>query len=223
MPGSKRNISRKHIEQEIYKTFEIIQKQKNISIADFLNRLELSLFNKQYRKIKFPYKSLVKLVLFQKLKGIKFHTKLTKYLRRNPKDKFKLGFSETPDRTQIGYFVNHILDEQTIELIDFIVKRIEEISEKYGIIFDIKTLEPEKPQRDTKERNQVILKDKKIKEICRLFKRRFTPFINLHLNHNTQYKKKTFIDLILYLAVNQAFAEEGAKILVKLRARTTSQ
>lgn len=88
----------------------------------------------------------------QNLKGIKFHTKLTRYLRRNPSEKFKLGFSETPDRTQIGYFVNHILDNHTKELIAFIAKRIEEISEKYDIILDIKTLEPKKPQKDTKER-----------------------------------------------------------------------
>ena len=93
MRGSKRKISKKTIELEIYKTFEFFKAKKAITIADFLNKLDVTLFKtREYRKIKFPYESLIKLVLFQKLKGIKFHTKLTKYLRRNPKDKFRLGF-----------------------------------------------------------------------------------------------------------------------------------
>ena len=212
MPGSKRIISKKHIEKEIYKTFEIIQKQKNISIADYLNKLDLSFFYKvHYRKIKFSYDSLFKLVLYQQLKGIKFHTKLTKYLRRNPKDKFRLGFDETPDRTQIGYFVNHILDEQTKELIDFIVKRIEEISEKYGILLDIKTLEPDKPKKETKERNQRLQKNNKSKEICRIIKRRLSPFINFHQHHNVIYTKQDLINLLIYLAKTQLCAEQGAE------------
>jgi hypothetical protein len=138
--------SKEIIELEIYKNFETFKGQKNIKIVDFLNAFNVTLFQThKYRKIKFPYESLLKLILFQKLKGIKFHTKLTKYLRRNPSEKFKLGFTETPDRTQIGYFANHILDEQTHKLIEFTVNKIEEISEKFGILLDVKTFQTEKP------------------------------------------------------------------------------
>ena len=132
MQSSKQNISKNIIELEIYNTFELFKEEKQIKIADFLKSFDVSTFEqKKYRKIKFSYESLVKLVLFQHLKGIKFHTKLTKYLKRNPSDKFKLGFNETPDRTQIGYFVNHILDKETKEVIDFVASKIEEISEKF--------------------------------------------------------------------------------------------
>ncbi len=216
-PGN-RNIFREIIELEIYKTFEKFKDQKNIKISDFLKAFDVTLFElRKYRKIKFSYESLLKLVLFQKLKGIKFHTKLTKYLNRNPSEKFKLGFTKTPDRTQIGYFVNHILSTEINILIDFTAKKIEEISEKFGILLDVKTFETEKPQKETKERNQRLQRNEKTKEICRLFKKRFAPFINLNLKNNTLYKKNQFIDLLIHMGMTQDFAENGNKTYKELR------
>jgi hypothetical protein len=217
MPLSK-HISKETIELQIYKTFEKFKKTKSAKIADFLKVFDVTSFQTcKYRKIKFPYESLLKLVLFQKLKGIKFHSKITKYLRRNPSEKFKLGFIETPDRTQIGYFVNHILDEQTNDLIDLIVNKIEEISEKFGILFDMETFQSEKPEKETKERNQYYQKNDKTKEICRLFKKRFAPFINLNLKNNTLYKKNQFIDLLIHMGMTKDFAENGSKTYKELR------
>jgi hypothetical protein len=220
MPASKRQISRKTIELEIYKTFEKFKENKSIKIVDFLKAFDVTSFQvHKYRKIKFPYESLMKLVLFQKLKGIKFYTKLTKYLKRNPSEKFKLSFSETPDRTQIGYFVNHILDDETKALIDFTVSKIEEVSEKFNILLDVKTFQTEKPEKETKERNQYYQKNDKTKEICRLFKKRFAPFINLNLKNNILYKKNQFIDLIIHLGMTKDFAENGSKTYKELRGQ----
>ena len=213
MQSGKRNISKKTIELEIYKTFELFKKEKSITIASYLKRFNASIFEcKKYRKIKFPYESLVKLVLYQKLKGIKFYTKLTKYLRRKPKDKFRLGFSETPNRRQIGYFINNILNDEIKEQLDFAISKINEISEKYGILLDVKTLHPEKPNRRTEERNRRLLRNVKTKDVCRLFKRRFTPFIKILVAKNSRYKKDTFINLLVHLGLNQNFAETGSKI-----------
>lgn len=120
MQSSRRNISKKHIEAEIYNTFELFKKCKNIKIADFLKRFDVSLLQqKRYRKIKFSYESLIKLVLFQKLKGIKFQTQLRKYLKKHKKERYKLGLEKLPDRRTINYFTNHILDEETKELINY--------------------------------------------------------------------------------------------------------
>jgi len=218
MRSSNPNISRETIELEIYKTFEKLKKCKSIKIADFLKTFDIISFQTcKYRKIKFPYEAFLKLVLFQKLKGIKFHTKLTKYLNRNPAEKFKLGFSKTPDRTSIGYFVNHILDDETNELIDFVASKTEEISEKFGILLDVKTFKPEKPPKETKERNQHLQRNDKTKEICRLFKKRFAPFINLNLKNNTLYKKTQFIDLLIHMGMTKDFAENGSKTYKELR------
>lgn len=218
MPASKRQISRKTIELEIYKTFEKFKENKNIKIADFLKVFDVTSFQvRKYRKIKFSFESLVKLVLFQKLKGIKFYTKLAKYLRRNPSERFKLGFSETPNRAQVGHFINHILDNETKETLVYVATKIEEVSEKFGILFDVKTLEPEKPHKETKERNQYLQKNEKTKEICKLFKKRFAPFINLNLKNNTLYKKTQFIDLMIHMGMTRDFAENGSKTYKELR------
>jgi len=219
MPPSKQNISKSNIEKEIYKTFELFKKEKNITIADFLKKFDVSILGQgKYRKIKFSYESLIKLVLFQKLKGIKFHTKLTKYLRRNPKDKFRLGFSETPDRTQIGYFINHILDKETKENLDYASDTIERISEKFGILLGIKLFEPEEPKKQTKQRNQYLQINRKTKEVAKTFKKRFSPFIDMNLNHNTVYTKNQFLDLIIHMGQTKDFAENGSKTFKELRS-----
>jgi len=219
MQSKKQNISNSKIEKEIYNTFELFKTEKNIKIADFLEKLDITeIKNKNYRKIKFPYESLFKLILFQKLKGIKFHTKLTKYLNRHPSEKFKLGFTKTPDRRTIGYFIHHILDSEAKEIIEFAVDKIEEISEKFGILLDIKTLEPEIPKKQTKERNQYLQKNEKTKEICKLFKKRFSPFLDLNLNPNAAYTKNQFLDLMIHMGQTRDFAENGNKTFKELRS-----
>jgi hypothetical protein len=211
MRSGNRNISRETIELEIYKTFETFKNQKSVRTADFLKEINIESFcTKEYRKIKFPYESLVRLVLFQRLKGIKFQTQVVKYLKKHPKEKYRLGFSQTPDQTMISYFLKHAIDDETKEQIDFIVSKILQISEKFGILFDVKTLDPEKPVKETKERNQRLLKNDKTKEICRLFKKRFAPFINLNLKNNTLYKKTQFIDLLIHMGMTKDFAENGS-------------
>jgi len=212
MQASKRNISKENIELEIYKTFEQVKEKKSISIADYLKIFNTSIFGeKKYRKIKFSYGSLIKLVLYQRLKGIRFQTKLVKYLKRHPSDKFKLGFDQTPDQTHVSYFLNRILDDKAKEMLAFTAAKILEISEKFGILFDVKTIEPEKPKKKTKERNQYYQKKEKTREICRMFKKHFAPFINLNLKNNTLYKKNDFINLLIHMGQTRDFAENGSK------------
>jgi hypothetical protein len=218
MSASNRNIFHSKIEKEIYKTFEKFKENKNIKIADFLKAFNVTTLQiHKYRKIKFSYESLIKLILFQKLKGIKFYSKLTRYLRRNPSERFKLGFSETPIRAQVGYFINHILNNETKETLDYIASKIEEITEKFGIILDIKALEPEKPHKEIRERNQYLQKNDKTKEICKLFKKRIAPFINLNLKNNTIYKKTQFINLMIHMGMTRDFAENGSKTYKELQ------
>lgn len=214
MPPSKQDIPKERIESEVYNAFGRFKEVKHVKITDFLRILDTESFGEhKYRKIRFPYEALLKLILFQKLKGIKFHTKLTKYLNKNPSEKYKLGFTKTPDRTTIGYFVNHILDDETKELIDFAVTIIEEITEKFGILIDVETLKPEQPKKETKERNQFYQKNDKTKEICKVFKKRLEPHINLHIGNNAHYKKNQFTDILIHNGMTRDFAENGTKTL----------
>lgn len=162
MQASKQDISKIKIEKEIYNIFQQFKTERNIYIADLLEKLDISTIkNKNYRKIKYSYESLIKLILYQKLKKFRFITQTRQYLKNHPDEAIQIGFKQLPDRRQIGYFQNHILDNRTKELLDFIVFKIEEISEKFGIILDTIIVKPLKPRRQTKIRNQYYQRDKK--------------------------------------------------------------
>jgi hypothetical protein len=179
MKSSKMRASKKKIELEIYNTFELFKKEKNICIADFIEKLDISIIKHQeYRKIKFSYESLIRFILYQRLKKFRFITQTIQYLKSHPEETIQLGFKELPNRRQVGYFQNHILDNETKELIDFIINKIEEITDKFGITLDIISLKPKKIKKQTKTRNQYYIRDKKTREICQLVKKRFSPFMD---------------------------------------------
>ena len=115
--------------------------------------------------------------------------------------------------------MHHILDNEQRDLIDFIVSKIEEVSEKFGILFDIQTLVPKRPKKVTKKRNQDLQRRKNTKEVCKLIKKRFSPFIDFKLRHNTVYRKNQFIDLMLHMGMTRDFAENGSKTLSELREK----
>jgi hypothetical protein len=209
----------KKTEREIYTTFELFNKEKNISIADFIEKLDISIIKHQeYRKIKFSYESLIRFILYQKLKKFRFITQTRQYLKNHPEEAIQLGFKEIPNRRQIGYFQNHILNNDIKELIDFIIDIIEEISDKFGITLDIVSLKPKKI-KPTKTRNQYYIRDKKTREICQLVKKRFSPFIDFKLNNNTIYKKKQFIDLMIHMGMTRDFAENGSKTFKEIKGQ----
>ncbi len=218
MHQRKKNIYKIKIEKEIYKTFELFNKEKNICIADFIEKLDISIIkHREYRKIKFSYESLLKFTLFKRLKKFKFITQTRQYLKNHPDETIQLGFKELPNRRQIGYFQNHILDQETKELLEFIIDKIEEITDKFGINLDIISLKPVKTNKPTKTRNQYYIKDKKTREICQLVKKRFSPFIDFKLNYNTVYQKKQFINLMIHMGMTRDFAENGSKTFRELR------
>jgi len=207
---SKRNISNETIEQEIYNTFAQLKQEKEITIACYLNRLHLPCFNRKYRSVKFPYESLFKLLIFQKLKGIRFQSQLERYMRMHKQELHKLDMISVPTQQIISYFINNILDEETRQLIDFITSKINEISNKFGILFDTNILRPTQPKEQA---NRTIYHNKslKTKEISILFKKRFSSAIDLNIQKNSIYHKHDFIDLMLHMCNTNDFAENGSK------------
>jgi hypothetical protein len=205
---------------EIYKTFEQFKQSKSITIVDYLNKLQLSwLIGQNYRKIKYSYDSLYKLLIFKQLKGIKFQTQLEHYLKKQKQERLKLGFDSIPNQRTISYFINNILDDESKKDIDFIVQKINEISEKFGIILDIKLLTPEKQNIKTK-RTFHHKKNLKTKELSQLFKKRFSSVIDLNTNGNCIYSKNDFINLILHMCNTNDFAENGSYTIKKFRGRS---
>jgi len=218
MKISKISNSKLNIDLEIYRTFEQFKQEKNIQIVDYLNRFDVTLLkNREYRSINFTYDSFIKLILFQRLKGIRFQTELVGYLKTHSKEKHILGFSKTPNQRTISKFICRIIDKDTKKIIEYTARKIENVSEKFGIIFDIKTFEPDTSIKKTKIRNQYLQKNDKTKEICKLLKKRISPFLKLNLNHNTVYSKNQFIDLMIHMGLTRDFAENGSKTFRELR------
>jgi len=214
-----KQISKETIELEIYKTFEQCKQDKEITIADYLNRLHLPCFTDDYRSIKFPFESLFKLFIFQKLKAIKFQTQLERYLRLHKQELHKLNMTSVPNQRTISYFLNNILDDETRQLTDFIAKKIEEVSNKFGILLDTNILQPRQPKKQA-ERTIYHNKNLKTKEISALFKKRFSSVIELNTKRNSIYQKNDLIDLILHMCNTNDFAENGSRTFQLQRTKT---
>ena len=90
----------------------------------------------------------------QKIKKIKFQTQLIRYLKRHRDELKLLGFEEIPDQTTISYFMNHKLSDKTKELLNFVIHKIEEISEKFDIINDIQIPHIEKAAIKIQNKNR---------------------------------------------------------------------
>jgi len=157
--------------------------------------------------------------IFQNLKGIKFQTQLIKYLKKHPKERYQLGLQRTPNQRTISYFTTQILRNDKKELITFIVKTIEEISNKFGFLPDIKLPQLPTSKNIQKDSPVINLKKQKTYEITKLFKKRFSAVLNLNLHHNTKYTKKDFIDLLLHMCKTKDFAENGSHTLKVNRER----
>lgn len=218
MPESKQ-ISNVTIEQGIYNTFVQLKQEKEITIADYLNRMHLSCFEKQYRSIKFTYESLFKLLIFQKLKGIRFQAQLERYPRMHRHEHHKLNLPSVPTQQIISYFSTMILDEESRQLIDFIASKINEISNKFGILLDTNIYQPKQPKEQA-ERTIYHNKNLKTKEISILFKKRFSSVIDLNVGKNSIYQKHDFIDLMLHMCNTNDFAENGSKTFQIQRTKT---
>jgi hypothetical protein len=219
MPDSK-HISRETIEQEIYNSFETIKTQKDITIADLLNTLDIATFKSiRYRSIKFPYESLFRLLIFQKLKGLRFQTQLEKYLRMHRPELHKLNMKSVPNQRTISYFQHKILNDEARRLIDFIVGKIEEVSNKFGILLDTNIIQTQEPKKQA-ERTIYYNKNQKTKEISTLFKKRFSSVIELNIKRNSIYQKNDLIDLILHMCNTNDFAENGSRTFKLQRTKT---
>ncbi|MBU0498241.1 MAG: transposase [Candidatus Thermoplasmatota archaeon] len=214
MHANAKHISKSTIEKEIYNTFERLKSEKHKYIASYLKHLNLEkLLPSNYQSINYPYHSLIRLLIFKQLKDIRFTTDLIRYLKRHSKERYQLGLPRTPNQRTLSHFTTNILDKDTKEIINYIATVIEEVSEKFSLLPDLKLPEPNKPPKPPKDRTIYNLKKQKTYQVTKIFKKRFTQVINLNLHHNTRYNKQDFIDLLLHMCKTRDFAENGSHAL----------
>jgi putative transposase len=208
-----------YLEKNIYKILQGLESNDTIKISNFLERLQLNKIIEEKRYIKYSNISMIKALIFMKLKGMKFQTKLVKYLKGNENDALNLGFYRDidnkiliPNQRTFSYFANHILDEETKSIIDFIVEKTESVAEKFGVVFDVEILEVKREEKGT-EKTFYNRKMEKCNEFCRLVKKEIYPHIRLDLHHNAIYKKSNFLDALVYTSMRQDFTENGCNTL----------
>jgi putative transposase len=201
-----REISHDNITGEILKGFAQIDKSKKITLVDILNRLNFDfVINKSYREIDFSYDSLFKLILFKKLKGIRFQTELVKYLEIHRRVKTQLGLKKTPDQTTVSYFINNVLTKETHEALEFIVTKIKEIAKEKGLALDFEEYVVEKKENKVEAVNKSI--KLKSKEIAEFFKKKTLQMMKTKKYHNTTYFERDFIDLLVETGLKKKCAE----------------
>jgi len=213
------------LEKEIYKAFDIC-KSKDVRLSDILGGLDFSFsFNP---KFEFSATSMIKSLIFMRLKGIISQTKLTVYLKTHDKDAINLGFFKDennkikiPDQRTFSYFINNHLDEEKKQIIEFVANKIEKIADKFNIVLDIKVLDKKEDNKKTEECKKTFYnhKSQKLNELCRLIRKKVYPKINLDIRNNSIFNKNDFLDLLVHIALTEDFAENGSRTFCQMLSK----
>jgi len=206
-------------EKSVLVTFTKFKAYNCVSVSQFLKELCLDV-SFGAKTIKFSHTSMFKLLLFMRLKKIRFQAKMAKYLRSHEQDALNLGFYRNekgeliiPDQRTISHFVNHIIDSDAIDILNSITQLIEDTAIKFGIVFDVETIKIEKPKENNNTRTFENRKSAKLMELCRFAKKIIYPQISMDMHHNAKYKKNLLLDILVYLSKERTFAHDGLKRL----------
>ena len=162
-----------------------------------------------------------------RLKGIKSQIKLAKYLKTHEEDSLNLGFFknednelQTPNQRTFSYFIKNHLDKEKKQIIEFAVSKIERIADKFNIVLDIEVFEKkEAVKKDKSKKTFYNHKNEKLKELCRLVRKKIYPKINIDIRSNSIFKKNDFLDFLVHIALTEDFAENGSKTFSQMLAK----
>lgn len=208
------DLAFRNVEEGIYKFLSDPENRGIVQIAPFLKELKVR-FPINWRST-YSTSGLFKASIFMFLKGLKSPKALVGYLKAHESEAMALGFYHgIPSRRLFSHF---LAKDEMWELVDFTVKKTEEIADKFGIVLDREVLK--KPQASDRKCNSYETK-KKIGEVCKLTKRKIYPHIKLDIRHNSIYNKRNFLDLLVHVGITNDFAENGSKTLNQ-RSRSPS-
>ncbi len=171
----------------------------------------------------FSQDAMLKAHIFGILKGLKSQRALIKELTKNPGDALNLGFdrgetaSILPTQQALSHFIKTLTIDQK-RLVDFVVKTINELADKYNIVLDrtvFKKRESLSPLTDIKERTN------KEKELIHFVKGELSKRIKFDINYNSIFEKEDYLNLLIHIALSQDFAENGAKVLSTIIEKRT--
>ncbi len=223
------NIERevnKDLEGQIYRAFK--RSPKDAKISQILNELDFGF--PLNARLEYPATAMVKALIFKRLKGIKFQAALARYLRSDETDALNLGFFrgvdnslKIPDQRTFSWFARRHLDGNKKQLTEFAASTIESIADKFGIVLDAEPLRKKKatPPKEMSKKTIYNTKDRKLRELCRIIRRKIYPKIRLEIRSNSIFKKSDFLDLLTHIALTEDFAENGSKTLQQILNKRT--
>lgn len=220
------NPTRHNIARQVYQSFESLN-TKDARIADILADLgfEFPL------EVRFNYSStaMLKALILMRLKGIKSQSELARYLKTHETESLKLGFFRdrnnilrTPDQRTFSYFTRNHLGEDKKELIELVSSKIEEISDKFDIVLDALPLESKAAARHSANKKTLCnRKNARLREVCRLIRKKVYPKISLDIRCNSIFRKSDFLDLLVHMALTEDFAENGSRTFAQMLDKRT--
>ncbi len=213
--------TRDKLEKGIYKAFARLKSQ-DINISDTLNGIDISSpFNPRFE---FSTASMVKSLIFMKLKGIRSQAKLSAYLKSHEREALDLGFFrdgknkiKTPSQQTINHFIKRHMDKEKWRIVEFVTSIIEKIAEKFNIVLDTELFDKKINIKDKGcDKTFYNHENQKLNELCRLIRKKMYPKINLDIRSNSIFKKNDFLDFLVHIALTEDFAENGSKTFSQL-------
>ena len=202
------------IENQLNKIFGGLGSCYSTKVSFILSKLDLSQLAKEINRFQlvFTIESLLKLYLWKRIKGIKYHAKVLEELTKNQHEAFNLGFQKNiddiiciPKKRTFNEFLQKSLRKDIREFLDIIAQRIISLSTKNKIILDLNIVE-----KEIKKHNDNIKKQKKIKEATRLVKKLVYPQIDIKIKENGKFTTKNLLDVLVHIAQTHDFCNNGS-------------
>ena len=215
----------RNIENEIDKAFEEAELE-SMTVAELLSQLELKEIenrledNYNYanggRKPKYTPISMAKLLLYKKLKGINYNSKVLRNLQEELKDAVKLGFSVNaiPQSQNLSNFLRKRLDDKAEELIEYTANYVRDKCKQKNKLKDIDPVIKNKSDSnsESKSSKEVVI-DKKFHKVSNFLKWRVFPAINFLRDDNNKYDDIEILDLLTFTAMRNVCTNEGYNLL----------
>lgn len=194
------------LKNEINKFFK--NKRGLIKIADVLFQLDISSISQhiENKHPTFSTESMIKLYLYRRLKGITTYPDLIKEIKG---DEYKLGFEKLPSKRTFNEFVQKKLDK---ELLDQITELILKTATQNKVVLDIKLVK-RAIENKIKKSNRY---KRELREAVKLIKRLVYPQIDLKIHHNAKFTTKDLLDVLVHVAQNNDFANNGSMTFKEL-------
>ncbi len=192
-----------------------------VKIGKILGDLELAPMVSIRRT--FSQGAMLKAYLLLRLKNIKSFRALVNYLKNRPEEALNIGFDKNengviiPSQQDIWHFAK-TLDKEDLTLVDFIITTIKEAAEKFNIVFDIDD-KAKRPKENSSEKTVRNHKSAKSEELISFVKNRLKKKLKFKLRHNAVFRNEELLDMLIWIAYEQNFAESGTAIFSELLKR----